>query len=118
VKSAEQLAVLFETLDILAATFKGFDPPAILARAHALEEAGALQPVDVPGERGRRDAFLRSELGKGKPGAPLDQPEERRLACGDADLLRLLSQLACEAEENGAELVGGELWTKRNLTNH
>ena len=41
-----------------------------------------------------------------RPGLALHEPEERDLACGDPELLRLLPQLASEPEEHGAQLGG------------
>ena len=79
---------------------------------------GALETIDVAGESRRRDALLCGELGEREPGAPLDEPEERRLPRGHAELLGLLPQLAGEAEQHRPELGGHGLGTKRNLTNH
>jgi len=61
---------------------------------------------------------LGRELGEGKSGTALDEPEKRRLASSHAELLRLLAQLARKPEENRPQIVGDELGTKRNVTNH
>ena len=94
------------------------DSAAILARAKALDEPCALEPVDVPRHRRRRDALLGGELGKRESGAALHEPEERRLPRGDAELLRLLAQLPCEPQEDRAELGRDCLGAKRNVANH
>ena len=94
------------------------DAPAVIGRAHALEEAGPLEPVDMAGERGRRDALLRGELGEREPRAPLHEPQERRLAGGHSELLGLLAELAREAEQHRPQLGRDLLTTKSNLANH
>ena len=76
------------------------DTSTVLLRPDALEEPTALEPVDVPGQGGRRDA-LGGELPEAQPGAPLDQPEERDLPARDAELLGLLSQLAGKRSRTG-----------------
>ena len=53
-----------------------------------------------------------------RPGLRRHEPEQRRLPCRDAELLRLLPQLAREPKEHRAELGGDLLVTKRNLANH
>ena len=72
----------------------------------------------MTGESRRRDVLLRGELGEGESGAPLHEPEERRLAGGDSELLCLLAELACEPEERGPEVHSYGLGAKRNVTNH
>ena len=94
------------------------DAAPVLGRAHALEQPRAFEPVDVAGQRRRRDAFLRGELRERETGAPLDEPEQRRLARGHAELLGLLAQLARESQEHGPEIGGDLLRIKRNLANH
>ena len=80
------------------------DAPPVLARADALEQTRALEPVDVTGERRRRDPLLGRELGEREPGAPLDEPEQRRLPRGHSQLLGLLAELARQPQQNGPEL--------------
>ena len=94
------------------------DAAPVLARAHALEQPGALEAVDVPGERGRGDAFLGRQLGEREAGAALHEPEQRRLPCGDPELLGLLPELAREPKEHRAELGCDLFVTNRNLANH
>ena len=94
------------------------DAASIAARAHALEKSGPLEPVDVAGHRWGRDALLGRELGERQTWAALHEPEERRLAGGDAELLRLLAQLASESKEDGPKIGRDGLGAKRNLTNH
>ena len=94
------------------------DAPPVVVGPDALEKPGALEPIDVPGHRGWRDPLLGRELGEREARAALDEPEERRLSCRDAELLRLLAELACEAKEHGAEVGRNGLGGKRNVTNH
>ena len=94
------------------------DASPILGRPHPLEQPCALEAVDVAGERRRRDSFLGRELGERETGAPLDEPEQRRLTCGDAELLGLLAQLAGEAKENGSQVGCDLLRIKHNVANH
>ena len=94
------------------------DAASVVARANALEEPGALEPVDVTRQRGRRDALLGCELGEREAGAALHEPEKRRLPRRDAELLRLLAQLAREPQEHGPKVGRDGLRAKRNVTNH
>ena len=94
------------------------DAPPVVARAHALEESRALEPVDVTGHGRRRDPLLGGELGEREPGAPLHEPEKRRLARGDPELLRLLAQLAGEPEKHRPEIGCDGRRSKRNVANH
>ena len=94
------------------------DAAPVLARAHPLDEPSALEPVDVARHRRGRDALLGGELGEREARAALHEPEERRLTRGYAELLRLLAQLAREAQEYGPEVRRNCLGRKRNLANH
>ena len=80
------------------------DAAPVVARAHALDEPCSLEPVDVAGHRRRRDALLGGELGEREARAALHEPEERGLSRGDAELLRLLAQLARNAQKHGSEI--------------
>ena len=94
------------------------DATSIVARAHALEEPGALEPIDVTRHRRGRDALLGGELGEREARAALHEPEERRLAGGDAELLGLLAELAREPQEHGPQVGRDGLRAKRNVANH
>ena len=94
------------------------DATSIVGRAHALEEPGALQPIDVSRHRRGRDPLLGGELGKRQAGAPLHEPEECRLPGSDAELLGLLAELAREPKEHWAQVRRDGLGTKHNLINH
>ena len=83
------------------------DAAAVVGRAKSLDQARALEAVDVPGQRRRGDPLLGGELCERQARAPLDEPEQGRLTGGDPELLRLLPELTGEPEENGAE-VGGD----------
>jgi len=72
----------------------------------------------VAGHGRRRDAFLGGELCEREPGAALDEPEERRLPCGDPELLRLFAQLAREPEEDRSKLGRDEFGCNDNVANH
>ena len=53
-----------------------------------------------------------------RPGLRFHEPEQRRLPCGDPELLGLLSELAREPKEHRAELGCDLFVTNRNLANH
>ena len=65
------------------------DPSSVVARADASDQAERLEPIDVGGERRRRDPFGLRKLAQGEPGPSLDQPQERCLVRRDAELLGL-----------------------------
>ena len=94
------------------------DTPAIICRSHALEQTSPLEPIDVPGHRRRRDAFLGRELCESETGAAFHEPEERRLARRDAELLGLLPELPRETQEDRPQIGRDGLGIKRNLANH
>ncbi len=68
--------------------------------------------------RRRRDPLLGCQLRKGQAGAAFHEPEERRLARCDAELLGLLAELAREPEEDRPQVGSDSLGTKHNLANH
>jgi hypothetical protein len=74
------------------------DPAAVAGRSNTFDQACMLETVDVPGERGRGDPLRGRELRQRVPGALLHQPEQCLLAGCDPCLLRLLPELAREAE--------------------
>ena len=94
------------------------DAPPVYRRAHPHEQPGALQSVDMTGERRRRDPFGLGQRAKRQPRAPLDQPEQRCLTSGDPELLGLTTQLAGQAEQHRAELVSKRKWAFGSLANH
>ena len=55
------------------------DAPTVAGRAHALEERGSLEPIDMTGHRRRRDALLGRELSQREAGAALHEPQKRGL---------------------------------------
>ncbi len=93
-------------------------PAPILGRANTLEKPCGLEPVDVSGQGRRSDAFLPRELREREPGTPLDEPEQRRLARGHSELLRLLAQLARKSQQHRPEIGRDLLRINRNLANH
>lgn len=72
----------------------------------------------MPGQGRRGDPFLGGELRERQARAPLDEPEQRRLAGGDPELFGLLPELARESEEDGPEVRSHRFDAKSNLTNH
>ena len=72
----------------------------------ALDEARTLEPLDVAGHARRRDPLERGESADADPGIAPDQPEQRRLAAGHAERVRLAPQLAAELEQDGPEPAG------------
>ena len=90
----------------------------ILGRANTLEKPCGFEPVDVTGEGRRSDAFLTRELRERKPGTPLHEPEQRRLARRHSELLRLLTQLARKSQQHRPKVGCDLLRINRNLTNH
>ena len=94
------------------------DSAAIIARAHSLEQASALEPVDVARQCRRGDALLGCELGEREPRAALDEPEKRGLARRHPELLGLLAQLPREPQQHRAKLGGDLLVAKSNVANH
>jgi hypothetical protein len=81
------------------------DATAVDGRPHAHEQPRALEPVDVAGERRSRDRFCIGERPQREAGAALHEPEQRRLARRDAELLGLLAQRASNAQHDRSELV-------------
>src|SRR6186713_1758680 len=80
------------------------DAPSVVSGPDPLEEPCALKTIDMTRHRGWRDALLRGELGEGKAGVALHEPEKRRLPRRNAELLRLLAQLACEPQQDGPKV--------------
>ena len=71
-----------------------------------VDEAVALEPVDVVRHRGRRDALLGRELADADARRVLDRDEERDLLGRDADGPGLAAQLPADAEQHRPQAVG------------
>ena len=87
-------------------------------RAHTHEQAGTLEPVDVAGERRGGDRLCVCERPQGQTGTALDEPEQRHLACGDAELLGLLAQLASDPQQDRPQVVRKSQSQVRSVANH
>ena len=81
------------------------DAPPVDGRPHADDQACPLEPIDVTGKRGRGDRLLGCEGTERQAGAAFHEPEQRHLAGRDAELLRLLAQLAADSQHDGAKVV-------------
>ena len=81
------------------------DPPGIVRRARAVDQACFLEPVEVPRDRRRGDALPRSQLLDAVVRIRLDGCEEPGLRGGDAVEVRLAAQCTRELEQRRPELV-------------
>ena len=107
---AEQALALGRQLEPDAAPIDlGAQPP---------QQAGALEPVDLLGERGSGDRLRLCQAAQREAGARLDDREQRRLAGGDAELLGLLAQLARDAQHDRPQVVREGKSQIRSCTNH
>ena len=94
------------------------DSAAVFVRADALDQTEALEPVDVAGQSGGRDPFLRGELAQAQAWLLPDEPEERRLSPGDAELVGLLPELSAQPEHHRPKVVRQLERVYGNLANH
>jgi hypothetical protein len=94
------------------------DASPVVARADPAEQAERLEPVDMGGERGRRDALGVRELTERKSWARPHEPKECCLMRRDAELFGLTPELSADPEDHGPELLGDLVRRKRSLTNH
>ena len=53
-----------------------------------------------------------------QPGIDPDQPEQRRLTARQAELLRLLAQLAAQPQQHRPQSIRDREWISNNLVNH
>src|SRR5919106_2329013 len=94
------------------------DPAAVLGRAHALDQAGALQPVEMAGEGGCGDPLLRGQLSQAEAGALANQPQQSDLPARDAERIGLPPELAREAEQHRPQAVRQCRGIGGNVANH
>ena len=94
------------------------DAAPVVLVPRALDQPRLLEPVDVAGERGRRDSLLGGQLAQAQARIAADQPEERHLPARDPELLGLLAQLAGEAQQHRPQLVGDGERISDNVINH
>ena len=87
------------------------DPASVAAGScRSANEAGPNESRDVPRHRGRRDAFLRSELANAHAGRATDRDEQRDLASRHSQRVHFAAELAGELQQDRAQPVGDGKW--------
>src|SRR5262249_1879187 len=81
------------------------DPPAVVGRRLANDQARSLEAPDVLGHARRRHPLERGELADTDPGASLDREQQRGLTTGDTERVNLPPQMAVELQKNRPERV-------------
>ena len=81
-------------------------PAAVVGRAHAAQEPGRFEPVDMTGHPGCRHALAGRELAHARARRAADQVQQRRLPAADAKRGALAAQLAVEAQQRRTQPVG------------